>query len=163
MNIRSAQREDAEAVLAFLRAFRGEGLETVLQQFQSPTLQEEESFISRLDGVTGVMLIALTDGQVVGCLTAELERHPQFRHACEFGMGVLKEQRGKGIGAALVESLVDWAKSKGLRRIQLSVFARNTGAIRLYRRLGFVVEGTKKEAIQIGDQYEDLVEMARIV
>ena len=163
MNIRSAQREDAEAVLTFLRAFRGEGLKTVLQHSQSPTLQEEESFISTLDGVTGVMLIALTDGQVVGCLTAELERHPQLCHACEFGMGVLKEQRGEGIGAALVESLIDWAKSKGLRRIQLSVFARNTGAIRLYRRLGFVVEGTKREAIQIGDQYEDLVEMARIV
>jgi RimJ/RimL family protein N-acetyltransferase len=49
----------------------------------------------------------------------------------------------------------------GMRRIQLKVFARNTGALRLYHRLGYEVEGTRRQAIKIGDSYEDLIEMAK--
>ncbi len=161
MIIRPAQISDAERVLAFLQEFRAEGLETVLQHPHLPNIEEEEAFIARLDGITGIMLIALKDERVVGCLTAEVASHSQLRHACEFGMGVLKGQRAGGIGTALMEPLIEWARSAGLRRIQLSVFARNAGAIRLYHRLGFAVETTKKGAIRIGDQYEDLVEMAR--
>jgi len=124
-------------------------------------LEEEEVFIRKLDGTAGVMLIALKDERVIGCLTGEVAKHSQLCHSCEFAMGVLHGQRGAGIGSALIARLTEWAKSLGLRRIQLNVFARNAGAIRLYRRLGYEIEGTKIAAIKIGDRYEDLIEMAR--
>jgi len=161
MTIRPASVADAQRVLVFSREFRAEGLLTVLQHGCLPTLAEEEVFISKLDGTAGIMLIALKDERVVGCLTGERAKHPQLCHSCEFGMGVLQKQRGAGIGSALIASHTEWAKSVGLRRIQLKVLVRNAGAVRLYRRLGYEVEGRKKEAIRIGDRYEDLIEMAR--
>ncbi len=107
------------------------------------------------------MLLALVNKKVVGCLSAERPKHPQLRHSCEFGMAVLRGHRGMGIGTALISHLVNWAKSMGLRRIQLSVLAGNTGAIRLYRRLGFTVEGRRKGAVRVGCHFADVVEMAR--
>jgi len=92
------------------------------------------------------------------------EERPQLCHSCGFGMEYLQEQRGAGIGSALIAGLTEWANSAGLRRIQLNVFAHDVGAIRrLYRRLGYEVEGAKREAIKIGDRYEDLVEMAYVL
>ena len=161
MNIRSAIVSDADRVLTFLHEFRAEGLSTVLQHTTSPTLEEERAFINKLSGSAGLMLIAFKEDRVVGCLTAETETHGQLCHSCEFAMGVLRAERGCGIGTALISRLSEWANAMGLRRIQLKVLARNAGALRLYRRLGYEVEGTRRQAIKVGDSYEDLIEMAK--
>jgi len=161
MNIRPASVPDADRVLTFLHEFQAEGLQTVLQHNTSPTLEQERAFIGKLSGSAGVMLIALKEDRVVGCLTAETATHGQLCHSCEFGMAVLRAERGGGIGTALICHLSEWANAMGMRRIQLKVFARNTGALRLYHRLGYEVEGTRRQAIKIGDRYEDLIEMAK--
>ncbi len=161
MTIRTANIADAEALLAFLREMQAEGLETLFQRDTVPSLEEEQAFIGKFDATAGLMLLALHNDRVVGCLTAEVMKNKQLCHSCEFGVAVLKKERGTGVGTALIARLSEWAKSIGLRRIQLTVFAGNPDAIRLYRRLGYEVEGRKIEAIRIGDRYEDLVEMAR--
>ncbi len=57
----------------------------------------------------------------------------------ERGIGVLRQARGKGIGTALLASLLDEARRRGIRRVSLSVEKHNPAA-RLYRRVGFVVQ-----------------------
>ena len=52
------------------------------------------------------------------------------------------------------------ARHLGIERVELEVFASNTGAINLYRQLGFVVEGTKKRARKLDGEYDDDVLMA---
>jgi ribosomal protein S18 acetylase RimI-like enzyme len=47
-------------------------------------------------------------------------------------------QRGRGLGRALVESLLAWASENGAERAFLQVDVRNTVARRLYDSLGFV-------------------------
>jgi RimJ/RimL family protein N-acetyltransferase len=126
-----------------------------------PTLPEEEFFIQSLDGKVGLMLIAVEEQNVIGCLTAEVATHPQLCHSCEIGIGVLKKRRGIGIGTALMTRLAQWAKRTGLRRIQASVFARNEPAILFYQRLGYLIEGNRKEAVKIGKHYEDILDMAK--
>jgi len=161
MNIRRASSADASKVLEFLRQFRAEGLDTVLEHDSPPTIQEEEAFIRKLDGNSGIMLVAEASGRVVGSLTAEIYRHPQLQHSCEFGMGVLNEHRATGIGTKLVGQLTEWALSKHLRRIELSVLGNNWRAIELYLKLGFLEEGRKRGAIRVGSGYEDIVQMVR--
>jgi RimJ/RimL family protein N-acetyltransferase len=159
MNVRRATSADASQVLKFLRQFRAEGLDTVLQHDSLLTIQEEEAFISKLDGQSGIMLVAEAGGRVVGSLTAEIHRHPQLQHSCEFGMGVLSEHRATGTGSKLIGQLTEWALSKHLRRIELSVLGNNPRAIALYCKLGFVEEGRKRGAIRVGTRYEDSVQM----
>lgn len=54
---------------------------------------------------------------------------------------VAPEVRGRGVGAALVRSLVAWARARGVRRVVLDVGMHNTSARRLYEGLGFVATG----------------------
>ena len=160
MMIRQASPADAPLVLEFLRRFRAEGLETVLRHESLPTLEAEEAFIRILNGAAGIMLLALDGAGVVGCLTAETQPHPQLHHSCEFGMGVSAACRGSGVGTRLVGSLLAWARQRGLRRVELTVFAHNAAAIRLYRRLGFAEEGRKVGAVALDSRYEDAILMA---
>lgn len=159
MKIRRANIDDAERVLQFLRDFRAEGLETVLRHEALPSVDDEQAFIRKLDGEGGILFVADIDGEIAGCLTAEVHRHPQLKHSCDFGVGVLAKYRSQNVGSQLIAQLVAWARSKDLRRVELAVFGNNQKAISLYRRLGFVEEGRKDGAIRIGSKYEDSIQM----
>jgi len=56
-------------------------------------------------------------------------------------MLVDREWRGRGVGWALFQAAIDWARGHGLHKLSLEVFAHNTAAIALYRKCGFVEEG----------------------
>ncbi len=57
------------------------------------------------------------------------------------------DQRGRGVGRALAEHVVAWARTSGYRAMQFNaVVETNTGAVRLWRSLGFEVIGTVPEA-----------------
>ncbi len=156
---REACEADASKCVEFMTRIRAERLETVLQHDSIPSIEEEADFIGKHRGKSGVCLLALADGNVVGCLSARIHNHPQLRHSCEFGLGVLSAHRANGIGSQLITRLIGWARIVRLRRIELTVLASNP-AIRLYRRLGFEEEGRKRGAIKIGERFEDTIQMA---
>jgi GNAT superfamily N-acetyltransferase len=55
--------------------------------------------------------------------------------------------RGRGVGRALGEFVVDWHRRSGFRAIQFNaVVETNTAAVALWRTLGFEVVGTVPEA-----------------
>ena len=56
-------------------------------------------------------------------------------------MSVTAQQRGRGVGRALLDEAIRWARAQGLHKLTLDVFPHNDAAIALYRRAGFVEEG----------------------
>jgi RimJ/RimL family protein N-acetyltransferase len=62
----------------------------------------------------------------------------------ELGMFVVDGQRGGGIGSALLEAVIDWARRQEAHKISLGVWPTNHPAIGLYARYGFRVEGTRR-------------------
>ena len=52
-------------------------------------------------------------------------------------LAVAEEHRGRGIGSLLLDDAEQWARARGRRRLALHVLANNTGARRLYERVGF--------------------------
>ena len=86
-----------------------------------------------------------------------------FTHCGRLGMGVHKSFRRLGLGTRLIERTISRAKGRGLERIELEVLASNTPAIKLYEKVGFVVEGVKKRARKLDGAYDDLVEMALFI
>ncbi len=53
------------------------------------------------------------------------------------GVGVDESLRGQGVGAQLVAAAEDWCRTRGLPEVSLHCYMNNTGAHRLYERLGF--------------------------
>ena len=104
--------------------------------------------------------IALIEEQVVGwCDISSLNR-PVYAHSGSLGMGVIMEYRGHGIGEALIRAALAHAKSTGLSRVELTVHEENKPAIALYEKMGFTVEGLKRNAVKIDNEYINNICMA---
>lgn len=62
----------------------------------------------------------------------------------DIGMALLAGWRGQGLGTALLEAGVGWARGAGAHKVALEVWPDNVAALALYRRFGFVEEGRKR-------------------
>jgi L-phenylalanine/L-methionine N-acetyltransferase len=125
------------------------------------TILYTETFLRNL-GIDDHILVAETDGKVVGMIGLHLFKNPRQRHLASLGMTVRKEYQGKGIGKELMENILDLADNwLMLVRIELDVTEYNERAIHLYKSFGFEVEGKKKYSIIKEGTYADLLIMAR--
>lgn len=108
------------------------------------------------------VLVAQRGDRVVGWGKIE---HPTPFPASEHvwhvtGLAVDPAEQRTGVGRALVEALIESARSRGARRLTLRVFAPNQPARRLYEGLGFETEGVLRGEFRVGDDYVDDVLMA---
>ena len=73
--------------------------------------------------------------------------------------------RRQGIGNAIIETIVQWAEeNEGIEKLGLFVFSTSKGAIALYQRNGFIIEGRAPRDMKFGeDDYADTVIMGRMV
>ena len=78
----------------------------------------------------------------------------------DLGLMVAKTHRRLGIGRALLEQAVEWARGVGVTKLELHVFPHNEPAIRLYERFGFEREGFRRGHFRNGGQLIDAILMA---
>ena len=162
--VRRARLDDAEVLEKFMQSLIGENLPVLYSKAAAPTLDEIISFIEVHSDPNVSLLIVVIDGErLIGMLDADIHRNSQRSHCANFGMSVLNEYRRHGVGGALLKELFLWAKEHQLNRIELEVFSNNLAAIGLYKKMGFWVEGVKKEAVRVDAGYVDLVQMVRLV
>jgi len=161
--IRPAQTGDAEAMVAYMTALTGEGLDTISARIP-PTLEDERDWIlrSRLSE-RFVILIATHEDAIVGMLDLSAGERPDDRHAGRFGMSVAKAWRRRGVGRRLLSAAIDEAKGwPGFCRIELECAPWNIPAVALYESLGFVLEGQRRKALNLRGRPEDMLLMALV-
>jgi ribosomal protein S18 acetylase RimI-like enzyme len=92
-------------------------------------------------------------GKLLGIGGVSFERRPKIAHRSTlFGMCVLPEARGQGVGEAIVLQCIATAKAhQGTEQIDLDVTDTNAVAVRLYERCGFVAYGVKPKAIKLAN------------
>jgi L-phenylalanine/L-methionine N-acetyltransferase len=100
------------------------------------------------------------DGRVVARLSIARDQNPASRHVADVGLMVDATFRRHGIGRALLEAAVEWARSVGIRKLELHVFPWNEAAIALYEDFGFVREGYRTGHYRKGDGFVDAILMA---
>ena len=104
--------------------------------------------------------VADDEGEIVGRLSVARDQHPASRHVADIGLMVAQTHRRQGVGTALLDAAVDWARHSGVRKLELHVFPWNTAAIALYEKFGFEREGYRKEHYRRGDEFVDAILMA---
>ena len=160
--IRKATVEDAHAIVTAEK----EIAETPGYFCSQPSELSEQNVIKTIsslaDSEKGIYLVAERDGKIVGHAFLEPLHLKAICHVAELSIGVHHGWQEKGIGTALMEELIAWAKqSKTIEKIELNVRASNDRAIALYKKMGFIEEGRLKKRIKINEsQYIDDVLMA---
>lgn len=93
------------------------------------------------------VLVAIAgDGTVAGYASfGDWRAFDGYRHTVEHSVYVEKNQRGGGIGKALMLALIERATALGKHVMVAGIEAGNTGSIRLHEKLGFTITGEMKE------------------
>ncbi|WP_171116517.1 MULTISPECIES: GNAT family protein [Streptomyces] len=106
--------------------------------------------------------LAVTDrdtGEVVGEVVLN-EWDPHTR-SCNFRTLIGPRGRGRGLGTEATRLIVGHGfEQLGLRRIHLEAYGDNHRALRVYRKVGFVVEGVRRESARRDGEWVDEVLMA---
>ena len=142
--LRAATADDAEAMLdVFIKTHEETDFLACYADETSMTVESERKFLDGLyKSENEVEILAFIDGKAVG--TAGINavgRKFKTRHRAEFGVCVLKDFWGLGIGRALTAACVESAKKAGYAQLELDVVAENAPAIALYKSFGFVEYG----------------------
>jgi len=161
ITIRLAVAEDAAAIVDFVRDLHAEGIDTIHPPRR--TVEEQANVISSWEGQRSFGIVALSGGRVIGHLVFICGGLPHNEHAGFFGIAIARAGRGQGVGTRLIKEMEDRVRAyTDLCRIELEVMARNEAAIRLYERLGYVMEGRKRKATNTTGTPEDLIIMAKV-
>ncbi len=101
--------------------------------------EQEAQFLEKIENSPDeVMILALTDGKIAGTAVIEVVgRKDKVRHRAEFGISILREYWGLGLGKALAEACIQCAREAGYEQLELNAVSGNERALSLYRNLGF--------------------------
>ncbi|SFB11735.1 MULTISPECIES: GNAT family N-acetyltransferase [unclassified Bacillus (in: firmicutes)] len=162
--IRSAVEEDAKNLSEVRLQIDGETEN--LEREKGEAYIDESGFKQIIkddtESINNQFLVADVDGRIVGfsrCAGSKLKRNA---HKVEFGVCVLKEFWGYGIGKEFLKESIRWADSNGIKKITLTVLETNEKAIKLYEKYGFETEGIlKKDKLLSDGNYYNTILMGR--
>jgi L-amino acid N-acyltransferase YncA len=144
MLIRDARPDDLPAIAGFFRQIVDAG-----ETYAYPEDLDDKGIADLwIVGPPGRTVVAEDgDGQVVGSATMGANRPGRGAHIATASFMVDPSAQGRGVGRALGEDMVRWARRQGFRGIQFNaVVETNTGAIHLWQSLGFSIMTTIPEA-----------------
>lgn len=145
ITIRPAEPSDASALVALAAAVGGEAGEWLLTTETWRPVADERRYLKAVRRhADAAVYVALDGDDVVGRLSLARDPHPASAHVADLGLMVAATHRRKGIGTALLEAAVAWAKGSGVSKLELHVFPWNEPAIQLYERFGFEREGVRR-------------------
>ena len=161
--LKNAERADAAAFLHYFTQAHAETdfLTTYVDEGTHSVEDMEERLAAQKASRTEIEICAFVDGILVGSAgNHALSTREKLRHRADFGISILREYWGQGIGAALTGACIDCAKKAGFRQLELEVVGDNENAVRLYKKYGFVEYGRNPRGFLTRDgRWQELVLM----
>jgi L-amino acid N-acyltransferase YncA len=144
MLIRDATADDWPQIWRFLRTI----VRAAETYAYDPDMDEATARRLWLVAPPGRTVVAIgDDGTVLGTANMYANRDGPGSHVASASFMVDPSAAGRGVGRALGEEALDWARSSGFRAMQFNaVVETNTRAVSLWRSLGFEIIGTVPEA-----------------
>ncbi len=152
--LRNAKPEDSAELIKYLKATSAE-TSYLIREPDEITIDEEDEkqFINaKIAAERELMLVAFIDGKHIGnCSLMSIAPYRRYSHRCDIAIALYKEYCGCGIGKAMLETILDVAKSVGYEQAELEVMAENKNAIVMYEKLGFKKFGTFPDNMKYAD------------
>jgi len=162
--IRSGKKEDAKEFYDFfIKTHIETDFNITYPEEASFTVDDEANYLERKENSeTDVELVAILEGKIVGnCSVAIISNRYKLKHRAEYGVSILKDYWGIGIGGILTKVSIDIAKKEGYEQLELSCMGDNFKAINLYKKFGFKEFGRNKKGFKSKyTGYQEMVLMA---
>ncbi|WP_407371152.1 GNAT family N-acetyltransferase [Carnobacterium sp.] len=167
ITIREAIPSDAQNVLNHLQRIASEtGFMTMGAEGPNKSIEEEYKEIEAiLESNRTVLLVALDKEEVIGIAEIHGNDKPKLNHIGDISISIVKEYWGLRLGTTMMEKLIEWAKgpSSNIKRLELTVQARNERARRLYQKMGFELEAIMPRGVKDNGVYLDVCLMSMMI
>ncbi|NBG67151.1 GNAT family N-acetyltransferase [Acidiluteibacter ferrifornacis] len=163
VTVRSATPDDAEHLLLTIKNYipDSEFIPKLSEEISMTTPQCEEWIQSFIQNENSMLLVAEHQQRIIGNIDLTGSRRKLMQHTAVIGMGILSEYRNGGLGTALMDAIIKWARANPiLELIWLQVYAQNHVAISLYHKMGFVDHGIIPGFFKHQNQYYDNLTMS---
>jgi putative acetyltransferase len=161
LRVRRAEPADADALVDLAEQVGSEEGRWILTSSSWRSAGEERRYLKAVQRhADAAVFVVEDDGRIVGRLSLARDPHPSSQHVADLGLMVSAGHRRRGIGKALLEQAVRWARESGVRKLELHVFPWNEPALRLYESFGFEREGLRRDHYARDGEYVDAVLMA---
>ena len=141
--VRPIRPEDEPALVALLQSTAREDLRL---RFFAPMKEFPHPFVARLtqiDYARAMAFVALDDaGNILGVV--RMHSDSAYQQA-EYAILVRSDLKGRGLGWAMMQLMIDYARSEGLQRLTGQVLASNLKMLEMCRALGFSVTTDPEE------------------
>lgn len=145
IQIRPARQEDYDAVRDMHAAMSADHLYMRFFTVSELAPEREARRICREPGLDHAALLALLDGEVIGC--GSLERGDEYSGSAEIALAVADDAHGRGVGTLLLEHLVSVARRRGIRAFTAQTLAENTPMLRVFADAGLPVHRVLAEGV----------------
>jgi len=145
VNVRPMRPEDEPAIAAFLGRISHEDLRL---RFFHAMKEFSHAFVARLTQLdyARAMAFVATDaakGEFIGVVRLHSDSRYQ---TAEYAILLRSDLKGKGLGWALMELLIDYARSEGLKTLSGVVLRENATMLAMCRELGFGINSDPRDA-----------------
>jgi len=165
MNIRKINQNEAEEFLVLCKKLDKETDFLLLKPGERKiTVEEQREKIEQfLETENKNIFVAENDDKLIGYLIANGGKFKRNWSSIYLVIAILQDYTGQGIGTKLLQRVEEWARENNFHRLELTVMAHNEPAVNLYQKMGFVIEGRKKEGLYVNGEYIDEYYMGKIV
>lgn len=162
--LRTVCVDDIENVYVMRKKVAAES-DTILSAPDEITLEGMSSWVKNWLSISNRLFVVVEHGnEIVGQLWVWfLDSKKKTAHVAEFGMEIVAEHRGNGIGSKLTELAIEWARNNNAVRIEAETLEKNIPMRKILEKFGFELEGTKKCYLRNRDSYENTVIYGKIL
>jgi len=162
MIIRKAVSTDAKQLAALMKHVEESNLMLFEPGERKTTSEQLQKRLLAMDEKSTVF-VAEENNELTGYVFAIGEDVKRKQHSVYIVIGVQQYVRGRGTGTELLRAMEKWAIDKALRRIELTVIAHNKTAVVLYEKMGFNIEGVKRDSLYINSEYVNEYYMSKLI
>ena len=163
--IRNVSVEDAKSMIEYVNIISSESdnLTYGSGEFNFTVEQEQKYILSMNNNPLNLFILATINDEIVSIAQIQSNKKIRLSHLGQIALSVKQKYWRKGIGNQMMITLIDWAKNNNFKKLNLEVTTTNEGAISLYKKHDFTIEGTNRRSMMIKGNYIDTYYMGLIL